>query len=1441
MITAEPKRRASRIDEIIATLRQDVPADDLELLLAFAHPILAETSDRVLFGRSAEVMAARTREQFHFFAREIPPPFQLHKGLPGIHVVARQLDEPRDAGFGHGPFLRRRMTAIQTHTLDAPFIFESLKNYFRKAGLRVFSAVHPILRVRRRWERIISLSGVRSVEEEGTRELLCDFRIEPLESDEQLRHVQHEIYSVLKGLFAAVDDFSEMQQVVKDLRARIRPRRRDGQVESPRAFLEWLGASNYIFMGTARYRFTADGRAHRLEDSSLGVLKEPDIIPVLFPGLLEEVEAHLCPADDDDRTIDVDYCNNASAIYHIEPIDDIGVREWTDDGVPKETTLLLGRFAMGAFTQNAGEIPLIREKLVWLENHAGAALANSYAQRETRAVFNRFPMRELFYARPAQLKPLIERIAYMTGDEELVVSVRPGAGYVALHAVFSRYHYSYQVEEGLRAALAHAFGPISFLVNQDIGSNVLMLFYFDTARLEHALEEDAARRVIEPVLSTWTDQTARALEEAFGESDGRRAYRRFVTVETRSGMYREATPPAEVPGDVRHLEMLEGQLEVDVVPRTPESVLLKVYSPHVLALTSTLRMLTNLGLIVTEDLRVPIALPDGRRCLLYRFEVEAQPERIARLCADSGRFADALRALDERRASDGSLNEFVLIAGLTWREVEALRALRNHLLQIRLHYAAETVNAVLLRNPDAAVALFRCFAARFDPAQTQDRDVALSDARSVFRKALDRVPSLYDDEVLRAFDNLVQSAVRTNFYQRPERSVISIKVDSRRVEVMPSPKPMYEIYVHSPRLQGIHLRGGKVARGGLRWSDRHDDFRAEVLGLMKTQMVKNSIIVPVGSKGGFVLKGDLPPRPALDAYLVDRYREYISGLLDLTDNREAGQVIHPPDVICYDGEDPYLVVAADKGTAHLSDVANAVAEQYGSWLGDAFASGGSAGYDHKKVGITARGAWECVRHHFRNLGTDVQREAFSVVAIGDMAGDVFGNGMLRSRTTRLVAAFNHVHIFLDPNPDPEASFHERERLFRLPRSAWTDYDRKLISVGGGVYERSAKSIALSPEARSLLDLDEECASGEEVIRRILTAEVDLLYNGGIGTYVKSIRESHAQVGDRTNDRVRVEARDVRARVASEGGNLGFTQKARLEYAARGGLINTDAIDNSGGVDISDHEVNIKILLAAIVQSGAIASRAERNRILLDMQDEVAELVLADNRAQARALTLDGLRSRSRYEEFVALIDEMEQPGALNRTDDSIPSRDELLASPFRESGLPRPLLALLLGHTKIWACERALKTDLPEGDTCRPFLSSYFPRRMQREFADAFEAHPLRREIIATQAVNYVVNNAGVTFLSRVTSASGAEPGRVIEAYLSVDRLSGAMALRTQLLGAGLSAEKEHESLLSVEERVEELTRIVLAEQSAVADVTAYDEFEAIKALCAEPARRGEE
>ena len=1405
MISVSAAEKARKLDEILFHLQEKGEASDWQLLSSFARVVFGSLPGWMAQGLDSSNLADRVWDNYHFFVKELPPPTQLYRGLPGLHVVVRSSVADESLHTVRGKTIPMDTTIVETHTPDAPFIFGSLKNYFRKAGLRVFSAIHPILAVRRQWERVVWIGDAH---DEGDKELLCRFRIEYIESKDRLRRVQHEIFCVLKCLFLALEDFDEMTNTVKAVTPRLSSTN-TADLEAARSFLQWLADENYIFMGIASYRMGPDGAPNRLPDSSLGAFRDPALLPVVFPGLLEEVERHLVPTDDDKRVIDIDYCSNASAIYHLEPIDDIVIRHFDDEGNLKQETLLLGRFSQGSFSQRAADVPLLREKQRWLIEHSGDA-PMSFAFRQVRALFNRFPRRELFYAPVEALKPFMDRIVQMTGDDEMAIHHRLGPGYAAIYVAFARIRYSYQFEKDMRRALTEKFGPVTFTASQDASGAQVLIFYLDLERLKHPIDEDDVRQLAESLITTWSDSVSSALTSHFGEREGRRLFLRWVTSQTRSGIYRESTSPEEVPFDLEHLEVLEARLALDVVRRGPEHATLKIYSPKLLGFIDTLTTLRNLGLGVTGELHIPIQLPDGHRANMYRYEIEDSAARIAALEEGKERIAEAIRAVDEERGSDGPLNRLIVTAGLTWREVEVLRTFRNLLQQLRPHYNVETVNGVILQNARVATALFRGFEARFDPELDSGRDERERRVLEELENALGAVRSLVNDEVLRALANVIGATVRTNFYQSPERPVVSVKIESARVESMPSPRPLFEIYVHSPRLEGVHLRGGRVARGGIRWSDRHDDFRTEILGLMKTQTLKNSIIIPVGSKGGFVLKGELPPRPALDAHLAERYREFISGLLDVTDNMVDGEVLHPPEVMRHDEDDPYLVVAADKGTAHLSDTANAVAKHYGFWLGDAFASGGSVGYDHKKVGITARGAWECIKHHFRNIGIDVTKDPFTVVGIGDMGGDVFGNGMLRSRSTRLVAAFNHVHIFIDPNPDPEASFAERKRLFGLPRSSWLDYDASTISRGGGVYERSAKSVPVTPEARALFDIQESKVSGEEMIRRMLKAKVDLLYNGGIGTYVKASSEDDVDVGDRANDRLRVDADKLRARIIGEGGNLGLTQKARLEYWAGGGLINTDAVDNSGGVDMSDHEVNLKILMDMLVKKGALENREERNRILLEMTEDVATLVLADNDAQALALTLDGMRSQARYDELVALVYELITSGIMSRADDDVPSRKELLESPHRERGLPRPLLALVLGHVKIWAFRKLLETDFPNSGEATLFLENYFPARLREAFAESFVEHPLKREIIATAAVNYLVNHAGVDFISRLTKSTGAGIGGLMRAYVRCAQHAKAEEVREAILSSDREVSEKHQTLLELEDALESSTRAAL-------------------------------
>jgi glutamate dehydrogenase len=716
-------------------------------------------------------------------------------------------------------------------------------------------------------------------------------------------------------------------------------------------------------------------------------------------------------------------------------------------------------------------------------------------------------------------------------------------------------------------------------------------------------------------------------------------------------------------------------------------------------------------------------------------------------------------------------NRLVLRAQLSAREVSILRAYAKYLRQVGSTFSDAYIERAATGNPALARGLVDLFLARFDPALGPGRATRTDALLQGIEAALDQVPNLDEDRILRQFLGVINATIRTNYFRLDAHGMplpyLSFKLDPSRVPGLPEPKPMFEIWVYSPRVEGVHLRGGRVARGGLRWSDRREDFRTEVLGLMKAQMVKNTVIVPVGSKGGFVVKN--PPaggdRESMMREGIACYQTFLRGLLDVTDNRQGGAIVGPPDVVRHDSDDPYLVVAADKGTATFSDYANAIARQYGFWLDDAFASGGSVGYDHKKMGITARGAWESVKRHFRQMGVDTQTTDFTVVGIGDMSGDVFGNGMLLSHHIRLLAAFDHRHIFLDPNPDPEASFAERERLFALERSSWADYDSTKISSGGGIFPRTAKAIPISPAVQAVLGITATSLAPNELIRSILLAPVDLLYNGGIGTYVKATRETHAQAGDRANDGVRVNGAQLRAKVVAEGGNLGLTQLGRIEYAQRGGRINTDAIDNSAGVDCSDHEVNIKILLGLVVADGEMTEK-QRNVLLAEMTDEVGLLVLRDNYQQTQALAIAGRYASDLLESEVRLMRSLERAGRLNRAIEFLPNDEDVAERLSAKAGLTSPERAVLLAYSKMWLYDELLDSDLPEDPLVADMLREYFPKPLRTRFADAASRHPLKREILATHVANALVNRVGCAFVHRLQEETDAKASDIVRACM---------------------------------------------------------------------------
>jgi glutamate dehydrogenase len=887
--------------------------------------------------------------------------------------------------------------------------------------------------------------------------------------------------------------------------------------------------------------------------------------------------------------------------------------------------------------------------------------------------------------------------------------------------------------------------------------------------------------------------------------------------------YRALTPPRLAVRDALCLDELiqsggEGFDLWEPHPRLGDAHhRLRLYSERERSLDDIMPFLANLGLRVIDQ--VSFRMAAGPKPLFLRsFAVTPAPPGVADLMLIREPLLDTLHALLRGWVENDALNGLLLATGLSWRQIDVFRAYRNYYFQLGSRFGRFRFHRALLNNPKAAGLLFRYFASRFEPdgrwsRPEQREEEALFPIRVALAAALDAVADPNEDRILRGLFNLIDATLRTDFYQprAPDQHAIALKIGGLGVIDMPAPRPVFEVYVHAAWMEGIHLRGAKVARGGLRWSDRPDDFRSEILGLMRTQMTKNALIVPLGAKGGFVLNATGGDPETQGQWARRAYATLIRGLLNLTDNRVGPAIEAPPDTVAYDAADPYLVVAADKSTAKLSDSANAIAAEYGFWLGDAFASGGSHGYDHKRLGITARGAWECVKRHFREAGQDIEARPFTVVGIGSMDGDVFGNGMLLSENIRLRAAFASQHIFLDPDPDPASSYRERQRLFDLPGSSWNDYGPNLISPGGGVFRRDAKTISLSPEVRAWLGVRHATVDGEELIRLLLTAPVDLLWLGGIGTYVKATEETHEAAADKLNDTARVDAGQLRAKVVGEGANLGFTQKARVEYALAGGRIDTDAVDNSGGVDLSDHEVNLKILMALLVRRNAIAGEAERNRELAALTDAVISAVLANNYQQSLCLSLDRERGLREVEPFLDVADRLVNAGLLDRAVESFPTRKEVLAR--GAAALTRPELAVSMAYAKL-ALKRAL---LEAGDfLSQPWtadvLADYFPVPLRERFGAYLPEHPLAREITATLMCNAIIGQAGAGFLAWVDELAPAQLARAVGAYLRLDQAVDGRTLRQKVcaLDGRIAADRQHALLLRLESLLAEGCRWAL-------------------------------
>ncbi|MGC5041199.1 NAD-glutamate dehydrogenase [Streptomyces sp. DT190] len=1296
-------------------------------------------------------------------------------------------------------------SVVEVVTDDMPFLVDSVTNELTRQGRGIHVVIHPQFVVRR--DVTGKLIEVLPTPTTGAGGLPHDAHVESwihVEIDREtdradLKQITADLLRVLSDAREAVEDWGKMRDAAIRLAEGLPDEPIPGdlpgpQVEEARELLRWLADDHFTFLGYREYQLRDDDSLAAVPGTGLGILRadphhsDQESHPV-SPSF-ERLPADARAKAREHKLLVLTKANSRATVHRPSYLDYIGVKKFDADGNVIGERRFLGLFSSAAYTESVRRVPVIRRKVAEVLERAGFS-PNSHDGRDLLQILETYPRDELFQTPADELRAIVTSVLYLQERRRLRLYLRQdeyGRYYSAL-VYLPRDRYTTAVRLRIIEILKEELGGISVDFTAWNTESILSRLHFvvrvpQGTELEHLSDADKERieaRLVEAARS-WEDAFAEALNAELGEERAAELMRRYAHAFP-EGYKADHNPRAAV-ADLVHLEQLNAEEGKDFalslyepVGATPEERRFKIYrTGDAISLSAVLPVLNRLGVEVVDERPYELRCSDRSVAWIYDFGLRIpRPQGGgADYFGDDARerFQDAFAATWTGQAENDGFNALVLSAGLTWRQAMVLRAYAKYLRQAASTFSQDYMEDTLRNNVHTTRLLVSLFEARMSPDRQRAGHEIVDALLEEVDAALDQVASLDEDRILRSFLTVIKATLRTNFFQEAAggspHAYVSMKFDPQAIPDLPAPRPAFEIWVYSPRVEGVHLRFGKVARGGLRWSDRREDFRTEILGLVKAQMVKNTVIVPVGAKGGFVAKQLPDPSVDRDAWMAEgiaSYKTFISALLDITDNMVAGEVVPPADVVRHDEDDTYLVVAADKGTATFSDIANEVAEKYNFWLGDAFASGGSAGYDHKGMGITARGAWESVKRHFRDMGVDTQSEDFTVVGIGDMSGDVFGNGMLLSEHIRLVAAFDHRHIFIDPNPDAATSYAERRRLFELPRSSWEDYDKELLSAGGGVFPRTAKAIPVNAQIREALGIEAKVTklTPADLMKAILQAPVDLLWNGGIGTYVKSSAESNADVGDKANDAIRVDGKDLRVKVVGEGGNLGLTQLGRIEFALHGGRINTDAIDNSAGVDTSDHEVNIKILLNGLVTDGDMTVK-QRNKLLADMTDEVGRLVLRNNYAQNTAIGNALAQSKDMLHAQQRFMKHLVREGHLDRALEFLPTDRQIRERLAQGQGLTGPETAVLLAYTKITVAEELLHTSLPDDPYLKGLLHAYFPTELREQFADRLDGHPLRREITTTVLVNDTVNTGGTTYLHRLREETGASLEEIVRA-----------------------------------------------------------------------------
>ncbi len=1378
--------RAAFMAQVVAALRAQHP-ESSERLESFATQWSAGLPAIDLVARAPEDVAAAIASLWDHAQQRQP-------GESSVRVIAAR----QQAYGGHNPG-----AVVEIVTDDMRFLVDSALGVMNRLDLRVLTLVHPVVKLRR------SADGrLQALDPAGAAESMIQIGFGPDVAPEKLTAVLAEMQRALADVRRTIADFPAMSTRLEQAESAL------AQGGAEYEFLAWMRDNNFVLTGYRQY--TLEGRGISVAPgAALGVLHDMSI-PVfdVMRNPAELSDAVLNSLRDTAQRVVVTKGNLRSTVHRSQHCDVVLVKTLDAQGQVNGGHLFMGLFAASAYNRNPRSIPILKEKIARIhvlanldaESHDGRALAN---------ILETWPRDELFQADDVQILEAARGVLALQVRPRVALFVRPDpfGRFVSALTYIPRNRFDTVLEHKLGQMIATAYEGRLSTSYVTVGDMPLARVHFVIATTPGklvAVDVAALEERMAQATRSFDDHLSDAATDSLGDEKSARLMARWAGAFPAS--YTERRSAADALADTALAEQAHTEQALRLALARKDGTgahefVLKLANPGIaLALSDILPLIETLGVRVIEETAHQLRPSGSAPVSLQYLDVESADGAPVDLEAHGPALHAALTAIWQRQADADGFNRLVLRAGIDWRQAWLLRAMFKWCRQTGFAFSQRAVEAALAAQPAAVRWLVDTFHARFAPDGARTEDAA------GWKALLDAVASPDEDRILRRLKAMLDGVVRTNFFQAGgTKPYIALKIDCAKAGDMPLPRPMAEIWVHGARMEGCHLRGGKVARGGIRWSDRREDFRTEVLGLLKAQMLKNVIIVPVGAKGGFVLKQSPLPtgdatkdREALQAEGIACYRMLISGMLDVTDNLAGQDVVHPIDVVARDGDDPYIVAAADKGTATFSNIANSLSEDYKFWLGDAFASGGSKGYDHKGMGITARGAWVNIARHFREMNHDIQMQEFTCAGVGDMSGDVFGNGLLVSRKTKLVAAFDHRHIFFDPAPDAEASYKERARLFELPRSSWADYDAKLISEGGGVFPRSAKTIPLSPQVRALLDLDVDSAEPEEVMRAILKARVDLLYFGGIGTYMKASTEPHAAAGDRANDAIRIDGRDLRVRVVGEGANLGVTQASRVEAAQAGVRINTDALDNSAGVSTSDHEVNIKILLADAMTSGVLTEDA-RVKLLEEMTGEVADLVLRDNYQQSQAISLDALGGAANIPAYAALMKVLTAHGSFDRAVAGMPDAAGLATRVAAQQGLTRPECCTMLAQAKLWLADAIDDSKLPDDALLEAELVSYFPTPLRTQFATQIMRHRLRRELIGTAVTNELINRMGAASFGRLVGESGAAPADVAKAawivreafglgafHARVEALDGKVAA-TALLGMQANARQLQE------------------------------------------------